>query len=146
MARNIWLILTFTFFGPLVGAVAELLLALAADPILSGSDSAGTDRLLSTWPFILTVGYAVGLAPAFIAAILQIIATRWLPTRGRRLIAAAVIGAVTSAVLIGTFMALSEMGSPADLWFLLLVAVPGAIAAVVSLALVELFPPLPRHA
>lgn len=149
MARNVWLILTFTFFGPLVGAVAELVLALAIDPILSGPSPAGnsgTDRLLSAWPFVLSMGYALGLAPGFVSAIVQIIATRWLPGRGARLIAAAIIGAVVSAVLIGAFMLLSEMGSPADLWFVLLVAIPGAIAAVISLALVELFHPLPKPA
>jgi len=146
MARNIWLILTFTFFGPLVGALVELLLALAVDPILSGPDTSGTERLLSSWPFILSMGYALGLAPAFVAAIIQIIATRWLPSRAGRLIAATLIGAVTSTVLIGAFMLASEMGSPADLWFLLLVAVPGGVAALLSLALVELFHPLPRPA
>lgn len=146
MARNVWLILTFTFFGPLVGAVAELLVALASDPILSGSDTSGTDRLLSAWPFVLSMGYALGLAPAFISAIVMIVVTRWLPTLTSRLIAAALIGAVVSTALIGLFMLLSEMGNPADLWLLLLVAIPGAVAAFVSLWLVELFHPRPKFA
>lgn len=146
MARNVWLILTFTFFGPLVGACAFLLVALVMDPILSTPATSGADRLISTWPFILSMGYALGLVPGFVSAIIQIIATNWLPTRGRRLIAGAIIGAVVSTVLIGAFMLLSEMGSPADIWILLLVTIPGAVAALVSLALVELFHPLPRPA
>ena len=146
MSRNIWLILTFSFFGPLVGAVTFVLVAVTVDPILSRPGESGLASMAEHWPLIVTTGYVLGITPAFISAILQILATPSLPTVRRRLIAAPIIGALVSTIVLGLFFLTQGFNIRTDGWIFALFALTGGVAAFVSILLVELFHKLPAKA
>jgi hypothetical protein len=145
MGRTSWLVLTYTFFGPLVGAVAFMLMALIVDPLLSRPGESGVGGMIAHyWPLALTTGYVLGIVPGLLSSVIQIVADRRLPKLGLRLAAAPIIGSITSTVVLGLFFFSEGFRLGSDWWLFGAIAMTGGVAAFVSLSLVELFHKLPR--
>lgn len=144
MRRTIWLIIASLVVGPAFGGLTFM----ACVGILDGKPSPGAVRstanfLADYWPIIVTASYTLGAIPALVSALIMAFVTRWLPTRWQRLITASIVGGAVSVVVIGLFLLADGMNSVDDLTIALAIAASGAVAGFASLALVELFHPLP---
>lgn len=142
--RTVWLIITSLVVGPAFGGltfiVAATLTDAAATPANSGPILMSIDDY---WPIVLTASYVFGAVPAFLSAIVMAIATRWLPTLWQRLVAAPVIGALVSMACL-SFILFTDGHGAVDDWMIMgVIAFSGVVAGFASLAVVELFHPLP---
>ncbi|SMQ59353.1 hypothetical protein SAMN06295905_0217 [Devosia lucknowensis] len=112
-------------FGPLVGAVTMSVIMLA----LAASQNPDTifDYLAYGIALYLAFGYIAGFLPALAAALLwRVVPPGW--SLGRRVLAAILIGGLTSAILVWPFMALFLAFMPPNIYFAALAAFCGAIA------------------
>ena len=73
----------------------------------------------------------------------MIFVTRWLPQLWQRLAAAALIGAVISLLGLSFLLFSDSHASVDDLMIAGVIMLSGAVAGIASLAIVELFHPLP---
>lgn len=149
MKRNDRLILIYAALGPLFGALTFIVPAAVVFGFVKPSVRA--ELIIDHWPPIVILSYVFGIIPGFVSAFVTIFATRWLPSRFWRLVAAPVIGGLVSALLIGLTSTLQNdvpMGSGSDLYWLgyLLLFATGAVAAFLCMAIVEILHPLPIKA
>lgn len=142
--RDVWLAIVSVFVGPLIGSLTFIVTASAIDAVAYAGDAPAPSVFLETWPFILSTGYVFGAVPWLLFAIIMAILSRRLSLRGR-FSAAAVVGVMASVTILG-FTLLGSPRPAVDWVVLASVAFTGAMAGVVSLALVELFHPLPAKA
>lgn len=143
--RNVWLVLVSVFVGPLVGALTFMAVTSAVDAFAYGSGEAAYGFLRENWPVVLVAGYVFGAIPGLVFAIVMIVLARHVLRVGQRLAAAAIVGAVTSLALLSTVLFGGSLGG-LDWIMLTALALTGAAAGTVSLALVEWLHPLPRQA
>ena len=112
-------------FGPLVGAVVMAVLMLAMAVAENPGDTG--EFLLYGMLLYLSFGYVAGFLPAIAAALLwRFVPRDW--TRARRIVAAVLIGGLTSAILVWPFMSLFLNLLPPNLIFGVLASLCGAIA------------------
>ncbi len=110
-------------FGPLVGA-AVMTLVLVTAMLLDGGNMR---HLPYGVGLFMSFGYVAGFLPALAAALLwRFVPPDW--SLRRRALAAVLIGAVTSAVLVWPFMALFLSFIPPNPLFAGLAALCGAVA------------------
>jgi hypothetical protein len=145
-ARNVWLFLTAIFVGPLIGSAVFMAFAYITDGLVAQASRPPTTSnfFADYWPIILIAAYVLGAIPAFISAILVAFIAPRFAKLWERLVAALLIGATTSGLLIGLFIFADDAGSVDDAVIIGGVALTGAVSAVLCLLLVELFHPLPR--
>jgi hypothetical protein len=147
-ARNVWLVLTAIFVGPLIGSAVFMAFAYITDGLVArGSRPPQTTNFFADyWPIILIAAYVLGAIPAFISAILVAFIAPRFSRLWERLVAALLIGATTSGIIIGLFIFSDDAGSVDDVIIISGVALTGAISAVLCLFIVEFFHPLPKPA
>ncbi|QQR35868.1 hypothetical protein JI749_16240 [Devosia oryziradicis] len=142
--RNVWLGLVSVVIGPLVGSLTFIAITLITDVVFFGTQPS-SNLLLREWPVVLTAGYVFGFAPGLGFAAAMALVSRKLPTLAQRLVAAPVVGALLSIAILSVILFGQSLGG-LDLDMLLILAITGAVAGLVSLAIVELFHPLPTPA
>jgi hypothetical protein len=143
--RDVWLAIVSVFVGPLIGSLTFIATASAIDAMAYAGNAPVPSVFLENWPFVLSTGYVFGAVPWLLFAITMAILSRHLPTLRGRFSAAALVGVMASGAILG--FVLSGGSRPTVDWVVLAsVAFTGAMAGVVSLALVEWFHPLPAKA
>jgi hypothetical protein len=138
--RNVWLALVSVFIGPLIGSLTFIAAALGSDFLFYRTDPS-SNFLLRDWPVVLTAGYVFGFAPALAFAIAMAFLTRQLPRLHQRLIAAPIVGALLSIAILSLVLFGQSFGG-FDLAMFLILGSTGAVAGLVSQAIIEPFHPL----
>jgi hypothetical protein len=139
--RHGLLLLTSILLGPLIGVLTFSGVGGAMDAV-SGQGASSFGFLFENWPIVLMAGYIFGVVPGLAFAIGMAIIGPRLRTRRVRLIVAPILGAVLSVVLLSTALFGLALSS-ADWSAMLMLALPGAAAALVCMLLVEWLEPLP---
>lgn len=145
--RSIWTVIASFAIGPGFGGLSFIVLSVVTDSLLverpRGPTVAGMEDY---WPAVMIGAYVLGAIPGIVSAAIMIVLTRWLPHIWQRLLVAALVGAVVSLAGL-SFLILSDASiSDYDLMIGSVIMASGALAAVASLAVVELFHPLPPRA
>ena len=144
-ARNIWLVLTAIFIGPLIGAAVFIAFAFVTDGMTAKTTAPpATNFFTDYWPIIFTAAYVLGFIPAVLSAIIVAIIAPRFGHLWQRLITAGIVGGAISAIGIGLFIFADDAGSVDDVIIISGVALTGAVSAVLCLLLVEFFHPLPK--
>lgn len=139
-----WLAIVSVFVGPLIGSLTFIAAGSAIDAVAYAGNASTPSVFLENWPIVLTTGYVFGAVPWLLFAIAMAILSRRLPALRGRLLAAAIVGVMASMAIMG--LALAGSGTGVDWVVLAAVAFTGAVAGMISLALVEWFHPLPAKA
>ncbi len=142
MRRNDRLVLVFVFLGPLFGGMTFVVPAALYYWLIA--PASGAELIIDNWPPIVIVGYVLGIIPAFTTAFLANFVTRWLAVASGRVFAAGAIGGVVSA-LIGIVGSLAQYSDGDLLIAGLFCFVPGAVAGVLCMVVVEVLHPLPAR-
>ena len=141
--RNVWLFVMAVVVGPLIGSVALIGGMTLYDWVFEGGGPGALDFFVGYWPFLLSVGYTLGGIPAAIFAIAMANLSPRIASKRTRLGVAALIGGVTSLVIVG-FFTVGGFGGPADsIVILVAIGLTGALSAFVCMAAIERLHPLP---
>ena len=142
--RNVWLFVLAVVVGPLIGSVALMAGMTLYDLVFEGGGPGALDFFVAYWPFLLTVGYTLGCIPAAIFAVVMANLSGRIASHNGRLAVAALVGGVTSLVIVGFFAVGGFDGLTASIAILAAVAVTGALTGLVCMAIIERLHPLPK--
>jgi hypothetical protein len=143
--RTVWLVITSLVLGPAIGGLTFMVAAGITDTTIAQPHGANFQSAVDYWPLILSASYALGAAPALLAATVMAIATRWLPRVWHRLLVAPFVGALVSMACLAVLL-FSDAGNSVDDWVVIgVIGLSGAVAGVACLAIVELFHPWPAR-
>ncbi|MDB5528810.1 MAG: hypothetical protein JWR51_1913 [Devosia sp.] len=144
--RNVWLVVMSVAVGPLIGSLAFMAGMTLYDWLSQAGGPGAVRFVLDYWPIMLTGGYVLGFIPALIFAIAMANLSSRISSRRTRLAIAALLGAVISLVIVGFFTVGGFGGMTASVLVLMAVAVTGAVAGLVCMAVIEWLHPLHKPA
>lgn len=142
--RDVWLGLVSIFIGPLIGGLS-LIAAVSVIAVMMPGNPVTATLTVGHWPGIVAAGYVVGAIPGLVFAVIMAVLSRRLPRRWQRLLVAVIVGATVTAGLLAPLVFGRSLAGLDPVVLALLGAI-GAMAGLVSLAIVELFQPLPAPA
>lgn len=139
LRRNIVLMIVSLLVGPPLAAIAFFVLKAVVKLGPLASSALDLNFLVATFPFAYLLGWPSMLA----AAIGNMLALRFVNSEGLRLVLAMPIGGLAFGVFL-SWLAQDDKTGKLDAASLMEIGIAGAVASLVSLALVEAFSPAKR--
>jgi hypothetical protein len=132
--RDVILIIVSLLVGPPIASVLYLFFTAMLRLGVAGAQALDLELLLAMFPFFYLIAWPALLATAIGNAVVA----RWVKGERSRLLVSLPIGALALMVLLH-WLTTDDAGQNADLALLACLAAAGAIASLVSVALVEAF-------
>jgi hypothetical protein len=104
--RDVLLLLTSVFLGPLIASIVFTIVAAVAGGLVFGPRDAMV--LIQLTPLVVMAGYLFGAIPALIGSIVVAISSRRLTAYKSRLLLGASVGLLASVPLVALFLAGSQ--------------------------------------
>jgi hypothetical protein len=142
--RNVWMLLVAIFVAPAVAALVFLVLVGLTDSTTPEGNARAAAFTADYWPLVLMFSYVIGFIPGVVSTTILILVTRFLPALWHRLVAGPAIAALVCAIAVGLFLFSDSIASVDDWAIVGVFALTGAAAALFTVALIELFHPLPK--